>query len=376
MKILHINCNYLTTALHQTMIEMLDKTGIENTVFVPTYDKMNAIIEPNKNVIVSECIQKIDRVNYFYKQIKIIRSIEQALDISQFDCIHAYTVFTDGNCAMELSKKYHLPYVVAVRNTDVNTFFKYMPHLRKKGIEILEKASSVFFLSSVYKKRVLFKYVPEKKREKILSKSYIVPNGIDNLWFQKESRKDFLSFADQIEQKKLKAIYVGRINRNKNITATQKALSILRNKGWDVKFTVVGSVDEKKEYKRIIKDKNTRYLPKKNIMELIELYKEYDVFIMPSHTETFGLVYAEAMSQGLPVIYTKNQGFDGQFPEGIVGYAVDDKDAGSIAEAIKKIIESYETISSNAIACAQKYNWTDICEIYKRIYHSVTNFTF
>lgn len=40
---------------------------------------------------------------------------------------------------------------------------------------------------------------------------------------------------------------------------------------------------------------------------------------MPSHKETFGLVYAEAMSQGLPIIYTKNQGFDGQFPDGYVG---------------------------------------------------------
>ena len=29
---------------------------------------------------------------------------------------------------------------------------------------------------------------------------------------------------------------------------------------------------------------------------------------MPSKHETFGLVYAEAMTQGLPVIYTKNEG--------------------------------------------------------------------
>jgi len=44
---------------------------------------------------------------------------------------------------------------------------------------------------------------------------------------------------------------------------------------------------------------------------------------MPSITETFGLVYAEALSQGLPVLYTRGQGFDRQFEEGEVGYAVD-----------------------------------------------------
>ena len=39
-----------------------------------------------------------------------------------------------------------------------------------------------------------------------------------------------------------------------------------------------------------------------------------DIFVMPSVTELL-LVYAEAMSQGLPVIYTRGQGFDGQFEE-------------------------------------------------------------
>lgn len=373
MKILHINCNYLTTALHQTMIEMLDKTGVESIVFVPTYDKSNAIIKPNKNVVISQCFRKIDRLNYFYKQAKIIHSIEEVLDIAQFDCIHAYTVFTDGNCAMELSRKYHIPYVTAVRNTDVNTFFKYMPHLRKRGIEILGKASAVFFLSPSYEKRVLLRYAPETKREKILSKSHIVPNGIDNLWFQNGLEKDFSASVDRLRHKKLKAIYVGRINRNKNITTAQRALSILKDNGWNVEFTVVGNIDEKSEYRRIIKDENTKYLPERDMMKLIELYKEYDVFIMPSHKETFGLVYAEAMSQGLPVIYTKNQGFDGQFPEGEVGYAVDDKDADSIAEAIRKIVESYETISKNSVACAKKFNWKDICEMYKQFYCCVTS---
>ena len=38
------------------------------------------------------------------------------------------------------------------------------------------------------------------------------------------------------------------------------------------------------------------------------IYRENDIYVMPSIIETFGLVYAEAMSQGLPVIYTRGQG--------------------------------------------------------------------
>ena len=36
--------------------------------------------------------------------------------------------------------------------------------------------------------------------------------------------------------------------------------------------------------------------------ELIKIFQSCDVFAMPSRHETFGLVYVEAMLQGLPVI--------------------------------------------------------------------------
>ena len=38
MYILHININYLSSALHQTMMESLADVGVESTVFVPVYD--------------------------------------------------------------------------------------------------------------------------------------------------------------------------------------------------------------------------------------------------------------------------------------------------------------------------------------------------
>ena len=46
------------------------------------------------------------------------------------------------------------------------------------------------------------------------------------------------------------------------------------------------------------------------------------VFAMPSIFETFGLVYLEALSQNLPVVYTKGQGIDGMF-DNTVGIGVD-----------------------------------------------------
>ena len=92
---------------------------------------------------------------------------------------------------------------------------------------------------------------------------------------------------------------------------------------------------------------------------------------MPSHTETFGLTYAEAMTQGLPVIYTRGQGFDGQFSEGTVGYSVNSCDAAELAENIVKICEHYPELSKNCVQSVQRFQWDKIVQEYLRIYTEI-----
>ena len=126
MKVLHINCNYLYTALHQNMIRKLEREDLNNTVFVPMSNLKNSRIKADKEkVIAVECFNKFDRLSFYYKQHKIFNSLKRNVTISEFDIVHAYTLFTDGNIAYEINRLYGIPYVVAVRNTDVNAFFKY-----------------------------------------------------------------------------------------------------------------------------------------------------------------------------------------------------------------------------------------------------------
>ena len=148
MRVLHINCNYTNSALHRTMFRKLERYG-EHRVFIPS-DGLTPF-EEQENETESVCFRRADRYIYFKKQAQIIRAAEKACDVAGFDCIHAYTLFTDGNAAMQLSKKYGIPYVVAVRNTDINGFFIRWWLLRGRGIKVLENASAVFFLSEEYR---------------------------------------------------------------------------------------------------------------------------------------------------------------------------------------------------------------------------------
>ncbi len=70
--------------------------------------------------------------------------------------------------------------------------------------------------------------------------------------------------------------------------------------------------------------------------KLLEIYRQCDVLVVPSFRESFGLIYVEALTQGLPVVYTKGQGFDGNFEDGHIGYSIQPESPESIAEAILK----------------------------------------
>ncbi len=367
MNILHINTNYLGNALHQNMIVTMNKKGISSTVFVPTYEGSQRVINPDDNVIVSACFNKWDRVNFYSKQKKILKSLKASCNVRDFDIVHAYTVFTDGNVAYNLHKEYGIPYVVAVRNTDINTFFKYMVYLRKRGIEILKNASAVFFLSSVYKKRLFDKYINNADARIIESKSYIMPNGIDDFWLENlYTNKEFLK--DDV----VKVACVGSVEHNKNMLSVAKALNLLKEQGKKVSLSIAGRIKEQNVYDSLMKFDFVKYmgvLPKE---KLIDVYRENDVFALTSFNESFGMVYVEAMSQGLPVIYTKGEGFDGQFADGKAGYSSSPSDIIEISNKILTAYNNKQSIYYNSVKLVSGFSWTSIVKKYISIYGNIS----
>lgn len=350
------------------MVEHLAKAGVENHVFVPVRSDLGGQTAAGDNVYAAPCFQKWDRLWFARKQKKIIAAARDLLkNLPATDCLHAYTLFTDGNCAMELSREMGIPYVVAVRNTDVNVFFKYMVHLRGRGVEILKNASAVFFLSPVYRDQVIDRYVPRADREAILRKTFVVPNGIEDFWFDHIYPRESADLRLR-KEKQLTVLHVGDVNDNKNLLLTAEGISRLNRRGWNIRYRAVGKVKDEKIRTKLERYGFVSFSPPQPHETLIHEYRQADIFAMPSHTETFGLVYAEAMSQGLPVIYTRGQGFDGQFPEGTVGYSVDSHDAEEMAEIVVKVCERFGELSKNSVEKVQRFRWDNIVQEYLEIY--------
>lgn len=369
MKVLHINTYFSKSPFYKQLYDKQIENELDISVFVSipigtSRSKENQ--DMGGYTTIKKNFRKYDRLFFHIKNNKIYQDIKNTYDINKFDLLHAHSLFTNGYIAYKLKQEYGIPYVVAVRNSDVNVFFAKMIHLRRLGVKILNNADRVVFISEPYKKRVLNDYIPQSIRNGIEGKSVVIKNGIDKFWLQNMNSK-----SKKLSTNELNILYVGRIDKNKNLLTTMKAVSKMSNTYNNITYSVVGEIQDKKIYNELCKNKEFNYLGVMDKKKLIEVYKEADIFVMPSIKETFGLVYVEAMSQGVPVIYTKDQGFDGQFNEGVVGYSVECTSSKDIQDKIKMIIDNYPKISTNCIELVKYYGWNNIEEIYRSLYKKI-----
>ena len=374
MKVLHLCSAYIQSNLYEELIEALDKTGISQVVYIPTKSKQNYNKRILKNLnntafTQSKIFNDLDRFLYYRKINKLLADIKIKINLNIIDIIHAHTLFSMGGIALKLKKEKNIDYIVAVRNTDINIFFKYIFYLKDMGIQIMKESKRIILLSPAYRDYILEEIIPGNLQDTIMKKSMVVPNGINPLFLKNKYNRPELG-----NKKNIKLIYVGEFTKNKNIEISVKVARKLKDMGYNVNFTIVGGGgNNESKVKRLAKT-NEDIIEIHELTEerekLLNIYRKSNIFIMPSFRETFGLVYIEAMSQGLPIIYSKGQGIDGYFKDGTVGYSVNPKDIDDIVKKIEMIINNYSKISKNSYDLVEKFSWENIARIYYNIYMS------
>lgn len=105
--------------------------------------------------------------------------------------------------------------------------------------------------------------------------------------------------------------------------------------------------------------------------ELVALYQAADVFVLPSITETFGIVLVEAMAAGLPVITTDSPGCRDIVRNGRDGLIVPPSDATALAGAIGQVLGDSAllvALRQKSLARAQDFAWDDVVTQYEALY--------
>lgn len=380
MKILHICSYYNTSSLYKNLYKSISKSeNIEQIVYIPMarganicpsdHGTVRSKTEDYKGVthIYKEAFNKNDRYIFNFKNKKIFKNLNENINVESVDFVHAHSLFVNGKVAYELKKINSIEYIVAVRATDVEVFFEKMIHLRKMGINIMREAKKVIFISYNLKETVLSKYIPDKYKKEIEEKSIVIPNGIDSFWLKdKEPKK--INVADG-----LNLAYVGTLHKRKNIDKTIGVFERLNENETHTKLKILGGGPYKEEIHQLVKTSNYSELCEltswvNNRDDLLNVYRDCDIYVMPSIKETFGISYLESISQGTPIIYTKNDGVFGYFKEGEVGYAVDPNNIEDMYECIMKIVKNYKSISENCIKISHKFNWDVIAKDYVDLY--------
>lgn len=372
MNVLHISNGFADSQVHANLARELDALNMEQTIYCPVREQCfiggNQFEGNNIKFIYSLCIKSWYKYVYYYKIWRLYQDMCSKVNLNTINYIHAHTLFSDGGLAYKAYKQYGIKYSVSIRNTDVNDYLRIMKHTYPYGRKILKNAENIFFISEGLKKTFVKTSFARSIIEDIKSKIVVQPNGIDDYWHQHISNE--LRHGHDI-------LYVGDFTANKNVVRLGKAILDLKSlHGYeDVRLIIVGGEKKGIAWKsdgltqNMIENNSQAIIAKGKIFEkdkLANVMHSCALFAMPSITETFGLVYLEALSQNLPVVYTKGQGIDGMFDE-TVGIGVDALSVDSIKNAIKMILDNPEKYGNKHVNFSL-YHWKVIANNYYRYY--------
>jgi glycosyltransferase involved in cell wall biosynthesis len=149
-------------------------------------------------------------------------------------------------------------------------------------------------------------------------------------------------------------LYVGRLSTEKGIERLKPILQALPN----VRLALVGDGPHHKFLQNHFADLPVHMAGFLYGDELAQAFASSDIFVMPSRTETLGLVVLEAMSSGVPVVAARDGGIPELIEDGVSGYLFSDE-AEAVA-AIKRLLPSpalRETIGQAARMHACQNGW-------------------
>ena len=141
-----------------------------------------------------------------------------------------------------------------------------------------------------------------------------------------------------------KLLFVGRLNAEKGLAFLVDALPALED--LDLELTLVGW--QTGDFEQLLRRRAEAggvlgrinfHGPAAHGGELFDLYRQHDLFVLPSVSEGTPRVIGEAMSFGLPVVTTTAGGLPDLVEDGVTGLTVPPADAGLLAQAIRRMVE-------------------------------------
>lgn len=296
-------------------------------------------------------------------------------NINEFDLIHVAAVWQWIQVDVSKICKYlQKPYLVSTHGS-FNPWPWNQNVLQKRlywhlfGKKTIKRTNAIHFTTEDERDKSLAT-VPLLKE----THNFIVPNGINigSIIKNKNIRENL-----QIAKEKIVLLFIGRIHRVKGIHFILEALKKLNIR--NIAFLIVGNKEDLDYVNQLKKLSNQLgesiiWLDSIPREEIWDYYYSSDLFVLTSCSENFGIVAAEAMSCGLPVLISNNVGIWREVKADNAGFVVN-QDVDEIADVLKKCIEKpglLQQLSLNARKSAERrYDIDKVADLMIKAYEDI-----
>ena len=216
------------------------------------------------------------------------------------------------------------------------------------------------------------------------SRIRIVAPGVDHAFFGPGDRRQARRALGLSGEGPL-LLFVGRIQPLKGVAVAVRALSALTPDHPDARLVVVGGpsgpqggvevartealVDELGLRDRVV------FVPPQPHELLSTYYRASDVCLVPSRSESFGLVALEAAACGTPVVASDVGGLRSLIDHGRIGYLVEEPTPEAFAAWVRQILAEpllAERLSTGSVLRARRYTWSRAAHLLTEIYADLT----
>lgn len=281
------------------------------------------------------------------------KALENLLKKEKIDIIHGHYLFPAGAAAVEVGNAHGIKTYVTAHGSDMFEVYKKQALMRSTIKNVLKRADCVLAVSNALRHEVIATGVAG-----ISQKTRLSWNSVD---IDKFSQEENMSFREELGlDDKPVVMFVGNIIKRKNVESLIEAKKIANS---DYYLVIVGNGPLFKKLKKKVEDENIRDVIFTGSRDDVEnIIPSCDVLVLPSFSESFGLVLIEALACGKPVIGS-NVGGITEIITNDVGLLVNPNKVSSIAGAIDKVVNDDEfrlNLASNARNRSLKFSEIDI----------------
>ena len=278
--------------------------GYSSDLWFPGYKEEEIELVKDSNF---DNVKALD--TYFHPSKSFLKEFKRLLtEMNDYNIIHQHGIWVPiSKLTFEANKRYK-SIVIIQPHGYLEPYSLNMSRLKKKLAYYLFEKSNLerakLLIACSYEEYLNLKVIfPSKDIA-------IIPNGVSEDFYTANSENDYFNNDKYLGRKNI--LFLSRIHPLKGLVRLLEAYAIIDQeirKNWNIIIAGIDQDNHSQELQKIAKNLNISnfvyFEGEKFKEEKVNIMSSADLFILPTFSENYGIVVAESLSRGVPVLTTK-----------------------------------------------------------------------